>query len=286
MMPLFQRALPWTRNVHVRSAETRTLLDRLERHLQTLPLRTVQVEHDPSIAVPNAAVLILLCRSLVTNGCQGRDELAFVLTERSKLVRIHRGEISCPGGKVRKGDGSLLQTALRETQEEIGLDPRFVRVLGKFHEYRPLLRSSNFRVLSFIGYMDDRVDPRNLSVNPAEVQNLFVIPRLTLEAFRSDSGCCDWAKDQHEIELGHANDQSSTHDDLHDSVPAQSSSEVPQDRRQRQGGERDVDPTPAPMYCLPREFTGGKIVWGMTARIIHDVLLLIHQCEQQSDSRE
>ncbi|KAK4531082.1 hypothetical protein CCYA_CCYA06G1939 [Cyanidiococcus yangmingshanensis] len=280
MAPFFRRALPWSRSVHVRSTQTRILLDRLERRLQTLPLRTVHVEHDPSVVAPNAAVLILLCRALDATESEGCSQLAFVLTERSKLVRMHRGEISCPGGKVRAGDGSLLQTALRETQEEIGLDPRLVRVLGKFHEYRPLLRSSNFRVLSFLGYMDDRVDPSKLQLNPAEVQNLFVIPQLTMETYRSESGCCQWPKPASETDSRSADDQTRVLREPAGTASAGLSPENLLSEQRSIGEQAGLGQAPAPMYCLPRELTGGKIVWGMTARIIHDVLLLIRECDQ------
>ncbi|BAM83022.1 hypothetical protein, conserved [Cyanidioschyzon merolae strain 10D] len=279
MVPFLQRALPWARHVHVRSRRTSDLLNRIEQRLRTMPLRTVRVDHDPSVAAPNAAVLVLLCRGPEAAETDSCVQVAFVLTERSKLVRIHRGEISCPGGKVRAGDCSLLETALRETQEEIGLDPSFIRILGKFHEYRPLLRSSNFRVLSFIGYLDDRVNPSQLALNRAEVQSLLVVPRGVLEACRSESGNCTWEDTTLGTDL--VNEASHAGANTTSEIVGTTARDSPEETGQRQAPleQFSTEAAPAPMFCLPRELSSGKIVWGMTARIIYDVLALIRECE-------
>lgn len=64
----------------------------------------------------------------------------------------HGGQISFPGGKFEKADGTLLQTALRESQEEIGIDAATVNVLGPLTQmYIPV---SNFLVNPFVGYLD------------------------------------------------------------------------------------------------------------------------------------
>ena len=70
----------------------------------------------------SAAVLIPLYES--------GGEVHLVLTKRSSTVRTHRGEVSFPGGGQEPSDGSLEATALREAQEEIGLHPDDVEVLG------------------------------------------------------------------------------------------------------------------------------------------------------------
>ena len=66
------------------------------------------------------------------------DRLTIMLTHRGSALRAHSGQISFPGGKVDPGDPSLRATALREAQEEIGLDARFVELLGLI---RTLIRS-------------------------------------------------------------------------------------------------------------------------------------------------
>jgi 8-oxo-dGTP pyrophosphatase MutT (NUDIX family) len=72
-----------------------------------------------------------------------------VFTRRTELVSYHKGEISFPGGGYHNSDGSLLKTALRESQEEIGLKPEDVTVLGELDDI--LTKGSNFVVTPFVG---------------------------------------------------------------------------------------------------------------------------------------
>lgn len=58
----------------------------------------------------------------------------FLLTRRTEEVATHKGQISFPGG-VRHGGESLLETALRETFEEVGIEWSQIEVLGRFHDY-------------------------------------------------------------------------------------------------------------------------------------------------------
>jgi 8-oxo-dGTP pyrophosphatase MutT (NUDIX family) len=79
-----------------------------------------------------------------------RDNLFnIVFTRRTQLVRHHKGEISFPGGAVSPEDHSLLETALRESFEEIGLAPQDVKVLGELDDI--LTRGSPFIITPFLG---------------------------------------------------------------------------------------------------------------------------------------
>ena len=71
-----------------------------------------------------------------------------VLTRRTETVEHHRGQISFPGGAEEPEDGTLLQTALRETEEEIGISAGDVRVLGSLS---PLTTVTDFYVEPFVG---------------------------------------------------------------------------------------------------------------------------------------
>lgn len=98
----------------------------------------------------------------------GRYHLLF--TERSRSVRDHKGQISFPGGCREKADADLVQTALRETEEEIGLKPAAVEVLGELGD---LFTPTRYRITPFVGWIRD---PMTLKLNRDEIERAFEIP--------------------------------------------------------------------------------------------------------------
>lgn len=102
------------------------------------------------------------------------NEPIVVMTEKPKNMKFHAGEISFPGGKLDSNDSDLLETALRETSEEIGLSISKEQVVGQLEPVITL--NSGFLILPFISIVDKI--PR-LSAN-AEVEKIFHIP---LESF-------------------------------------------------------------------------------------------------------
>ena len=95
----------------------------------------------------------------------------FVVTLRPTYDGVHSGQISLPGGRYEKHDENLMQTALRETDEEIGVDQRKVSVIGKLTElYIP---PSNYIVHPFIGFTGSRPVFRP---QPEEVEQIIEIP--------------------------------------------------------------------------------------------------------------
>ena len=109
-----------------------------------------------------AAVLVL-----VVNHAAGPT---VVFTQRTSSLPAHAGQISFPGGRVEEGDDSLEATALRESQEEVGLDPARVEVLGRLPEYRT---STGFHVTPVVGWIDPPVE---FTPDPSEVADLFEVP--------------------------------------------------------------------------------------------------------------
>jgi 8-oxo-dGTP pyrophosphatase MutT (NUDIX family) len=97
-----------------------------------------------------------------------------VMTEKPKHMKFHAGEISFPGGKLDSIDSNLLETALRETSEEIGLNIKPDQVIGQLEPVITL--NSGFTILPFVSVVDE-IPP--LSAN-AEVEKIFHIP---LESF-------------------------------------------------------------------------------------------------------
>ncbi|RJQ07189.1 MAG: CoA pyrophosphatase [Dehalococcoidia bacterium] len=89
----------------------------------------------------DAAVLLLL---------HAIDNVEHVLLQiRTSTVEHHRGEISFPGGRRDRVDDTLLDTALRETHEEIGVPPEMVEVFGALDDTDT--RASNYRVRPYVG---------------------------------------------------------------------------------------------------------------------------------------
>jgi 8-oxo-dGTP pyrophosphatase MutT (NUDIX family) len=101
----------------------------------------------------------------------GAPEPTLIFTVRTDTVPSHKGQISFPGGSIDATDASPLEAALRETHEEIGLDPASVRVLGGMDEIPTFV--SGFVVAPFVGWMEQSPD---LSPNPAEVAEILHVP--------------------------------------------------------------------------------------------------------------
>ncbi|MGM0480946.1 MAG: CoA pyrophosphatase [Pseudomonadota bacterium] len=96
--------------------------------------------------------------------------LSLILTQRSAKLRQHAGQISFPGGRYDQHDRHLLTTALRETEEEIGLPRDQVEVIGRLQDY-PVL--SNYIIRPFVGF----VSPQQPFIAEArEVAEIFEVP--------------------------------------------------------------------------------------------------------------
>lgn len=108
------------------------------------------------------------------------DTLHFLLTQRTETVETHKGQISFPGGMRDSEEEPLVQTALRETREEIGLPESQIRILGQFDDY---LSSTDLIVTPFVGWISP---PLELSPNPEEVEEILEVP---WSLFR-DPGLC------------------------------------------------------------------------------------------------
>jgi 8-oxo-dGTP pyrophosphatase MutT (NUDIX family) len=105
------------------------------------------------------------------------DDARVVYTVRKDHLADHAGQISFPGGSKEARDSSLLETALREAEEEIDLSPELVEVVGELEEmYIP---PSNFRVSPFVGLLTPGAE---MVLAPDEVEEIFTVPLATLTA--------------------------------------------------------------------------------------------------------
>ena len=108
-----------------------------------------------------AAVLLLVVN---------HAEPTVVLTQRTSHLAHHAGQIAFPGGRREGGDETPERTALREAQEEIGLESARVELLGRLPEYRT---STGFAVTPVVGWVEP---PLSYRPDPHEVAEVFEVP--------------------------------------------------------------------------------------------------------------
>src|SRR5215218_134388 len=94
-----------------------------------------------------------------------------VLTRRTTALRRHSGQISLPGGRYDREDGSLLRTALRETEEELGVDPADLTIWGRLEPTH--IVASHYALAPFVAFTPRR--PRFVPA-PAEVAEVIDLP--------------------------------------------------------------------------------------------------------------
>ncbi len=130
---------------------------------------------DAASATPSAVLVVIHYHKT-----SGRPHI--FLTKRSTSLKTHRGEISFPGGRFTKSDGSLLATALRETQEEIGLAFRPEEVAGSLKPVRTL--TSNHFIVPFVTIRESLPEHK---IFRGEVERLLDAPLLeTLKTISPD----------------------------------------------------------------------------------------------------
>lgn len=93
-----------------------------------------------------------------------------LFTQRTDHLEHHPGQISFPGGHVEENDGSPEETAIRETEEEIGLDRRHIEIIGRIDTY---LTSTGFSVIPVVARISP---PFEINPDPVEVAEVFEVP--------------------------------------------------------------------------------------------------------------
>ena len=121
------------------------------------------------IAVPDltdplkaSAVLIILHKM--------EQQWHMLLTKRSENLSSHAGQISFPGGRYETHDQHLLDTALRETEEEIGLDRKHLQVFGQLEEHPTM---TGYRIFPYIAYTSNLPE---LTIDKEEVDEVLNVP--------------------------------------------------------------------------------------------------------------
>ena len=140
----------------------------IRARLSALAARTIDGD------IPRAAVLVPLC---IRNGAP-----AILFTKRTETVGTHKGQVSFPGGRRDPGDRDVVDTALRELHEELGIARDTVLVLGSFHE---LMSITGLVVAPVIGFIGDRTSLTDLAPSPAEIDAVFSLTLDELQHHRA-----------------------------------------------------------------------------------------------------
>ncbi len=145
------------------------MLDQLRRRLSNYQPRLIMGNQ------PQAGVLIALTDSA---------EPSVILTRRASGLSSHSGEVAFPGGKFDLTDQSLLHTALREAEEEIGLPPEAVEIISPLGQ---VLSKHQLKVTPWVGIVPEKIE---LTPNLDELDCIFSVPLsffLEDQRYRTDA---------------------------------------------------------------------------------------------------
>ena len=131
-------------------------------------------DSDGYTEIPIHPDTVLRCAAVLLPLTFVQDEWHVLFTRRTDRVESHKGQVSFPGGACDEGETTPEETALREAEEEIGMHPADVNVLGKLSQ---MITVSSFRVSPIVGVIPH---PYAFKVSGFEVGRVFTIPLLWL----------------------------------------------------------------------------------------------------------
>ena len=143
-------------------ADRQVTMDRVRQALAIAPAPRRSPMHGTGVR-PSAVLAPLF------DDAMGRTTV--VLTRRAQHLRSHRGEVSFPGGGAEPRDADLWATALRESHEEVGLEPTDVECLGELNHLRTV--SGRSYIAPYVGALSSRP---HLVANPSEVERILWVP--------------------------------------------------------------------------------------------------------------
>ena len=138
-----------TKNEFLHKFQLSSLADSLHQYRHNTPLKP-------------AAVLIALIEE--------NQQLSIVFTKRAAHLKHHPGQISFPGGKVEDFDENFISTAVREAEEEIGLNSRGINIIGQLNPYETI---SGYVVTPVIAFISQQ---QNYVIDKGEVDEIFQLP--------------------------------------------------------------------------------------------------------------
>ncbi|MGR5108858.1 CoA pyrophosphatase [Vibrio jasicida] len=141
-----------------------TLLQNFQFHLPTGYHQESlgRLAHLKDTSLRDAAVLI--------GFVERKEGMQVILTKRAEHLRHHPGQISFPGGKYETEDHTLVNTALREAEEEIGIHEKYIKVFGQLPKLPTI---SQFNVTPFLAFISPDYTTQ---IDPNEVASVFEVP--------------------------------------------------------------------------------------------------------------
>jgi 8-oxo-dGTP pyrophosphatase MutT (NUDIX family) len=163
-----------------------TLRSRLIAAEPPLPLVAARSDFDLNLALARGHAEMLVAAAVLIPVI-ARVEPSVLFTQRSADLKRHAGQVSFPGGAADATDVSLVATALRELQEEVGIDPGFVTVAGFIEPYETV---TGFAVLPVVGLVREGF---TLTPDAREVEAVFEVPlRFLLDPANCTEEALDW----------------------------------------------------------------------------------------------
>lgn len=159
--------------LHIKKALSQSLPGATS-HRKMLPLnRELEANLKDQPNIKHSSVLLLL---FIEN-----DELNALLIKRPEHMKHHAGQIALPGGRIEKGE-TALETALRETHEEIGVLPTDIEIIGELSGL--YVQVSRFQIHPFVGWLNKKPE---LFINKNEVEKAISFPIKKMEDVFNDA---------------------------------------------------------------------------------------------------
>jgi 8-oxo-dGTP pyrophosphatase MutT (NUDIX family) len=137
---------------------------------RTQPGRTLKIRGDHDLNQGMGAPAKLRHASVLVPLVEREAGMTVIFTQRAAHLAAHAGQISFPGGGMEPSDDDAVATALRETEEEIGLEPERVEIAGRLDTY---VTRTGFEITPVVGFIRP---PFILNPDPFEVAEVFEVP--------------------------------------------------------------------------------------------------------------
>jgi 8-oxo-dGTP pyrophosphatase MutT (NUDIX family) len=147
---------------NIKKALSKNLSGAVSHKKMLPPNRVLKAASEEKNTIKKSSVLLLL---FIEN-----DELTACLIKRPAHMKYHAGQIALPGGRIEKGE-TAIETALRETYEEIGIQSNEIEIFGSLSEF--YVEVSRFQIQPFVGWLHKKPEFR---INPDEVEKTILFP--------------------------------------------------------------------------------------------------------------